>query len=159
MKNGEALTDEDRNALREYDRANTEDVVRPRMTAGSYAAAEKRAKQLGVPTAAYLDHLVQREAAGELIPHSIHAAEVEKRNEEVLRLERIISDYHAQMLTNATKARAASEVADEVMRARFEFIERCISDLDFAGVPEPDPSEFLGPTEKDTTTKRDEADQ
>lgn len=152
LKAGEDPGDEGRAALREHERRLGEETSRPRITTGAFTAAEKYAKKHGISVSALLDHLIQAKVNGELVDARDHRLALEEREVRILDLERETDRLDRRAERERSEARDARAETTKAVDAWMNALERAIGALDFAGVPEPDPQDFLGPSESDTTS-------
>lgn len=146
----EERTAADREALREYERMKAEEETRPRMTKATHLAGEALAKARGQSFAAFLNHLIQREAAGEVIDVKVHQAKIKDSEANLLEAVRELDRVERKMDAEKEKAREARAYAQQVTDAWLHSIEIRMRELDFAGLPEPRGEDFLGPSGNDT---------
>lgn len=149
----EERTPEDKRALKEYHQMKSEDIIRPRLTAGSYHTAKSLADKMDIGVAAFLERLIQREAAGQVVSAKDHDAAIKLWQAKLLEAERDVDRVEARKEAEKEKAREAMTHAQQVVDGWLRSIELRMSALDFADVPEPPAEDFLGPSENDTTTR------
>lgn len=152
QKAGDDPGDEGRAALREHERRLGEETARPRITTGAFHAAEKYAKKHGISVGALLDHLIQARVNGELVDVREHRLALDEREGRILELERETDRLDDRAERERAEARDAHAETTRAVEAWMNALDRAISALDFAGVPEPDRQDFLGPSESETVT-------
>lgn len=149
----EERTPEDKRALKEYHQMKSEDTTRPRLTAGSYRTAKSLADKMDIGVATFLERLIQREAAAEVVSARDHNAAIKLWQAKLLEAERDIDRVEARKEAEKEKAHEARAHAQQIVDGWLRSIELRMSELDFADVPEPSAEDFLAPSEKDTTTR------